>query len=199
MNKNVIMLSLLILSLSSCQKKIDSIISNIKGNSGKVGDFVKYTISKGEQYSDKSGYNTIKFGQLSFIVKFDSSAVYKTVSVSNQNDINKLYGFSDNNAQHHQFSARFGWRWSNNALRLFGYTYNNGEISVKELATVQIGSENNCSIKVTGNTYVFNVNGKETIMPRLSTTQNAEGYKLYPYFGGSEMAPHTITISIKEL
>ena len=199
MKKNLVVLSLFIITFTSCQKKIDSIISNIKGNTNKIGDFVKYTIPQGEQYSDKSGYHTVKYQQLSFIVKFDSSAIYKTVSPSNQTDINKLYGFSDNQAQHHVFSARFGWRWSNNALRLFAYTYNNGAVSLVELGTVEIGAENNCSIKVTGTNYVFTFNGKEKTMPRLSTTPVAEGYKLYPYFGGSETAPHKITISIKEL
>lgn len=199
MKKNIIIVSMLLISLVSCQKKMDSIVSNPKSSSNKIVDFVKYTIPKGERYSDKTGYNLVKYQQLSFIVKFDSSAIYTTQKESNQHDINKLYGFSDNNGQHHQFSARFGWRWSNNALRLFGYIYNNGAVSVKELGTVVIGSENICSIKVNSNTYTFSLKGKETSMPRLSTTPTAEGYKLYPYFGGTEMAPHTITISIKEL
>jgi hypothetical protein len=36
-------------------------------------------------------------------------------------------------------------------------------------------------------------------LPRTSTTIKAEGYKLYPYFGGYECAPQTINIFIKEL
>ncbi|MCW3106187.1 MAG: hypothetical protein JWQ09_693 [Segetibacter sp.] len=203
MKKNVIILSLVALSLGSCQKKIDNIVSGITGKgqttSTKTGEFVKYTIPKGEQYSDKSAYSAVNYQQLSFIVKFDSSAIYQTVSASNQSDINKLFGFSDNKAQHHEYSARFGWRWSNNALRLFGYIYNNSVMSFKELGTVAIGAENTCSIKVNKDTYVFTLNGKETTMPRASTTATAEGYKLYPYFGGDEMAPHTISIWIREL
>ncbi|MEO5783498.1 MAG: hypothetical protein ABIQ07_09520 [Ginsengibacter sp.] len=35
-------------------------------------------------------------------------------------------------------------------------------------------------------------------LPRTSTTAKAIGYKLYPYFGGDETAPHEIDIWIKE-
>lgn len=204
MKKKLIIVSLAVFSLAACTKSVDNIISSIpvKGAIAATADssqFIKYTILKGQEYCDKSTYEAVKYDQLSFIVKFDSSAIYKTVNPENQNDINKLFGFSDNNAAHHEFSARFGWRWSNNALRLFGYIYNNSVMSNRELGTVAIGSENNCSIKVSDSTYIFTVNNKSVTMPRASKTVKAEGYKLYPYFGGDEMAPHAISIWIKEL
>lgn len=209
MKMKLVILSIALLSLASCTKSVDNITSNItesniaaKGNSITAvasNQFVQYTILKGQQYCDKSTYQPIKYDQLSFTVRFDSSAIYQTISKDNQGDINKLFGFSDNNAQHQQYSARFGWRWSNNALRLFGYIYNNGVRSSKELGTIDIGTENSCSIKVSDSTYIFTFNGKSITMPRQSKTVKAEGYKLFPYFGGNEMAPHTILIWIKEL
>jgi hypothetical protein len=117
----------------------------------------------------------------------------------NQYDINKLYGFSDNNADHHQFSARFGWRWSDNALRLFAYVYNNGIVISKELGSVTIGKEVNCSIKVGEAIYTFIIDEITEYLPRSSTTSLAKGYLLYPYFGGDELAPHDINIWIKAL
>lgn len=161
--------------------------------------FIQYTIFKGEQFCDKTSFAPVTFSRLSFKVKFDSSAIYTTHKSENQNDINKLFGFSDNNATHHEYSARFGWRWSNNTLRIFAYDYNNGIRSFKELGTVEIGKENSCSITVSGSKYIFNLNGNETIMLRASTTHKAEGYQLYPYFGGDETAPHNINIWIEEL
>ncbi|MGN6530190.1 MAG: hypothetical protein ACTHK0_00375 [Ginsengibacter sp.] len=203
MKNNLIILSLAILVFSSCSKeeieKQDSDISSKKETEAVSKRYVQYTISKGQQYCDKSIFAAVKTSQLSFKVKFDSSAIYKTIAESNQTDINKLFGFSDNNATHHEYSARFGWRWSDNALRIFAYDYNNSVISFKELGIVQIGTENNCSIKVSGNQYIFSLNGKETAMPRSSTTALAEGYKLFPYFGGDESAPHAISIWIEEL
>jgi hypothetical protein len=133
------------------------------------------------------------------MVKFDSSAIYQTIDPSNQYDINKLFGFSDNNGPHHVFSARIGWRWSDNALRLFGYIYNNGVQENKEIAAIPIGKEIGCKIKTTSANYIFTVDGNTIAMPRLSTTPLAKGYQLYPYFGGDELAPHDITILIKEL
>ncbi len=204
MKDKLIIASLTVFSLAACTKSVDNIVSSIpvKGAIAAIADssqFIKYTILKGQEYCDKSTYEAVKYDQLSFIVKFDSSAIYQTINPENQNDVNKLFGFSDNNAAHHEFSARFGWRWSNNALHLFGYIYNNSVMSNRELGTVTIGSENNCTIKVSDSTYIFTVNNKSVTMPRASKTLKAEGYKLYPYFGGDEMAPHTISIWIKEL
>ncbi len=85
------------------------------------------------------------------------------------------------------------------ALHLFGYIYNNGVRSSKELGKVAIGTENSCSIRVSDSSYVFTLNGNSQTMRRASKTVKAEGYKLFPYFGGDELAPHTIRIWIKEL
>lgn len=202
MKYNLFILSIAVLIFQSCSKQIETTGSSIsakKGSESVSNQYIQYTIMKGQQYCDKSIFVPVKCSQVSFKAKFDSSAIYKTAADSNQADINKLYGFSDNNAAHHEYSARFGWRWSNNALRLFAYDYNNGVMSFKELGAVQIGVENTCSIRISGNEYVFTLNGVETKMPRASTTTLAEGYKLFPYFGGNESAPHTISIWIEEL
>jgi hypothetical protein len=100
---------------------------------------------------------------------------------------------------HHEYSARFGWRWSNNALRLFAYVYNASVMSFKEIGTLEIGTESVCTIKVNGSQYIFKLNGTEIKMPRAATTITAQGYKLYPYFGGDETSPHDISIWIMEL
>lgn len=160
--------------------------------------FVDYFIRKGQQYADQNPLTPVEYTELRFTVKFDSSAVYTTKDPSNQYDINKLYGFADNASFHQLYSARFGWRWSDNALRLFAYIYNNGTRLSRELGTVQIGAEHKCSIKVAGATYIFSLNAKSDTLARASTTAKGSGYKLYPYFGGDEVAPHDIKISIKE-
>lgn len=160
--------------------------------------FQQFIIPQGQHYTTGSNMKAVETTELKFTVKFDSSAVYKTTKPENQYDINKLYGFSDNGGQHHQYSARFGWRWSDGALRLFAYTYNNGVRAEKELGIVPIGSEVQCSIKVAGEVYQFSVNAKTETMLRMSTTATAKGYQLYPYFGGDEAAPHEVRIWIRE-
>ncbi|HEX8279136.1 MAG TPA: hypothetical protein VF540_10600 [Segetibacter sp.] len=204
MKIRIFTLGIAVLSLASCRKSVDNITGNFSTKAQSLtstvsNQFIPYTILKGRQYCDKSIYESVKLDHLSFIVKFDSSAIYHTSTKDNQDDINKLLGFSDNNEQHHQYSVRFGWRWSNNALHLFGYIYNNGVRSSKDLGTVDIGTENSASIKVKDNIYIFTLNGKSQTMLRASKTVKGEGYKLFPYFGGDELAPHTIVIWIKEL
>jgi hypothetical protein len=184
------------LLLASCKKMAETIID--KGNSGS-GNFLKYSIRQGQQYCDQNSFRLVETSEMKFVVKFDSSAIYQTQSAENQYDINKLYGFSDNNTDHHQYSARFGWRWSENALRLFAYVYNEGAVSSMELTTIAIGVETTCSIKVTPTSYLFTVNGATQPMPRMASTEKGKGYQLYPYFGGDELAPHDINIWIKNI
>ncbi|MEJ7671237.1 MAG: hypothetical protein WKF59_00560 [Chitinophagaceae bacterium] len=160
--------------------------------------FVLHTILKGQHSSDKSVFKPVIVSQMNFIAKFDNSAIYQTVIPVNQYDINKLYGFSE--GSNHQYnSARIGWAWNDNALRLYAYAYNNGVRQSQEISTVTIGSEISCSIAVSGYFYVFTVNGVKITLPRAISTATASGYQLYPYFGGDEVAPQNIYISIKHL
>ena len=197
MKRSILFLLAGALLLTGCKKNTETLVTNSSSNSIANGQFVKYTIRKGNQYCDQNVFRSVSVRDLKFTARFDSSAIYQTKDPSNQYDINKLYGFSDNNADHHSYSARFGWRWSDNALRLFAYIYNEGSMSSKELGTIAIGSQANCEIKVDSSTYIFTLNGTSTSMPRLSTTTTGSGYQLYPYFGGDETAPHDINIWIR--
>lgn len=189
-----------ILLLCNCSKSTDIILEDRTLTRYDPSNYFTYfTIRTGQHFADGNTYKSIEIQELKFSVKFDSSAVYQCASPINQYDINKLYGFSDNNANHHQFSARFGWRWSDNALRLFAYVYNNGVVISKELGSVIIGKEVNCRIKISGDVYIFSMDEIMESLPRSSTTPLAKGYLLYPYFGGDEPAPHNINIWIKPL
>ena len=191
-----ILLLAAVIVCSGCRKAVDLITNR---ETPQLKQFTKYTIKKGDQYCDLNGLRSVKLTEMKFVVKFDSSAIYQTTLAENQYDINKLYGFSDNNSGHHQYSARFGWRWSDGALRLFAYVYNNGAVLSQELTTIGIGEEINCSIQVSNSGYVFNVNETTVRLPRLAATEKGDGYQLYPYFGGDEKAPHDISIWIKNI
>ena len=160
--------------------------------------FVLYMIPKGAHYANGNAYKETAGTVMKFTVRFDSSCIYRTAKAENQLDINKLYGFADNGANHQQFSARFGWRWSEGALRLFAYVYNHGERVSKEIAAVPIGKEVPCAITVNGGQYIFSVGEKTVLMPRQSATATAKGYQLYPYFGGDEPAPHEVRVWIRD-
>lgn len=203
--KNCILYCATVLLLfTSCKKGFDALVEKVPSASGAspaitASGFTIYTLKRGQHFANFNSYIATDVTEMKFIVKFDSSAIYQSVDPVNQYDINKLYGFADNNATHQKYSARFGWRWSDNALRLFAYVYNNGAVISKELTTIAIGAETFCSIKITAEGYLFTVNDGTELLPRKSTTSTAKGYQLYPYFGGDETAPHDITIYLKNL
>ncbi|HKB45514.1 MAG TPA: hypothetical protein VKC90_14035 [Chitinophagaceae bacterium] len=177
--------------------KIDEQIT-AKGGPPKQTTYTTYTIRQGQHYCDQSGIKSVRTSEMKFIAKFDNSAIYQTIDPQNQYDVNKLWGFSEGIDNQYN-SARIGWSWNNDTLRLYAYVHVNGVMQFQEITPVALDTDINCSIKVSGNSYIFTVNSNTVTMPRgLSTTQ-ASGYQQYPYFGGDETAPHLITILIKSL
>jgi hypothetical protein len=187
-------LAALVFSFISCQK---SDVTNTTDNSN--DGFKVYTIQSGAHYSDQNTPATFNGkSSLAFDVVFDSSAIYATQNPENQYDINKLYGFSDCGTPHQENSARFGWGWVNNQLQLHAYCYVNGERISQLIGSVPFHTVQHCKISVSGNTYVFQLNNSTVTMKRHCNSSNIDGYRLYPYFGGDETAPHKISIKIKE-
>jgi hypothetical protein len=188
--KPSLLLSFLTVILFGCNKQLPA----------PNGDdsFTLYTIKSGNHHSQLSPYKALEISEMRFVVMFDHSAVYHSIDPENQNDINKLFGFADNEMQHHEYSARFGWRWSDGALRLFAYVYNNSVLLTSELGSFPLNREIHCSIKINSDTYTFKAGEQVVHMSRESTTPLAKGYQLYPYFGGDEPAPQEIRIWIKE-
>lgn len=160
-----------------------------------VTDTSVFLIRKGNHYCDQTGVLPFSGTDMHFKVWFNQSAIYKTTDPENQNDINKLFGFSDNGtADHHLYSARFGWRWSDGGLLLFAYVYNNSIRTTEELMQIEIGKGYNLSIQVVNGFYKFSINDNSFLIERKALSQKAEGYRLFPYFGGNESSPHDIYI-----
>lgn len=190
--KTPILYGMLLLLLCGCTK-LDALIPK----KSDTDSFTHYIIKSGQHYATGNHFTFIETDTLQFIVRFDSTAIYQTVNPENQYDINKLYGFSDNSTDHHQYSARFGWAWHDGALHLYAYVYNEGKRESKHLGTIPIGAEVPCTIAVTPTQYLFSYSDVTAALPRSSTTTMAKGYLLYPYFGGDEAAPHSINVWIK--
>ncbi|WP_439584777.1 hypothetical protein [Dyadobacter bucti] len=170
------------------------------GNTPGFGDdFITYTIRSGEHEVSNNVSSLFTSGSMRFQVLFDSSCVYKTKIPENQNDINKLMGFSDCSSQHQQNSARFGWNWREGALRMYAYVYVNGQRQERELGTAEINEITSCKIELRENSYIFTYRGVETVMPRHCSGGVGVAYKLLPYFGGDETAPQEIKIKIRNL
>lgn len=190
-----------ILFFCSCTKNADQVTDPKHGHhepDNKPGQYSTYIIQKGAHYSDQNPLKPITTAEMKFMVKFDSSAIYQTILPENQYAINKLWGFSEGIDNHYN-SARIGWSWTDNALRLYGYVYVHGELHFQEITSATIGTEIACSIKPEGNRYLLAANGIVVSLPRGPSSLEASGYQQYPYFGGNEVAPHAITILIKSL
>ncbi|MCE7038861.1 hypothetical protein [Dyadobacter sp. CY312] len=170
------------------------------GNSPSFSDdFITYTIKTGSHEVENNTNGLFTSSSMRFQAVFDSSCIYKNRFAENQNDINKLMGFSDCSSPHQSNSARFGWNWRDNALRIYAYIYVDGQRQEKELGTTEIGKVTSFGIKTDGNSYIFTFNGHDTAMPRHCSGGTGIAYKLLPYFGGDEPAPQDIRIKIRNL
>lgn len=189
----------------ACQKQPDTLPGISEAAKTTIGStdrgtvtttFTRYLIRKGNHYCDQNAVKSVSTSEMKFTAKFNSSAIYTTVDPVNQYDINKLWGFSE--GLNHQYnSARIGWSYNNNALRLYGYVYSKGVRYSQEITAVSLNTEILCSIKLSGSNYLITANGITVTLPRGLSTTKASGYQLYPYFGGDETAPQDITIDLK--
>ena len=163
----------------------------------------------GANAEDIKIYKGLHFGTLQWLYRpFASSTDEKKVTfndsnryeftgdaVSDQADINKLFGFTDCFTTHHQNSARFGWRWYQNHLELFGYTYVHGKRDYQQIQSVDLNRPVRLKIAVKGSQYEFYVNGEKKIqMKRGCSNAKAYGYRLGLFFGGNRVAPHDMSV-----
>ena len=195
--KTIISITAIILLSISCKKLLDRAV---QGDTLVVDGFSEYVIDSGAHYTNGNGYKAISNTKsIHFIAWFDSTCIYKSVDPNNQGDINKLYGFSDCNTTHQESSARVGWSWNGHSFDLYAYCYVNSLRQSKLLGSIKPRERADLTIAISGNKYHFTMNGRVVSMDRECSTPTIEGYQLYPYFGGDEVAPHAMRIYIKEL
>jgi hypothetical protein len=162
--------------------------------------FMIYKIKKGSHYS-RIPFPVLCFGdEMIFDVTFFESCRYSTVLPSNQTDANKLFGFTEGLTLEHKDSARFGWHYDlkTKKIVLHAYCYVGGVRKNTEIGSVEIGVPINLGIKRFKDEYVFSMNGD--VIGKVEKYTGGIYYinfKLFPYFGGDEVAPHDILIELK--
>ena len=166
-----------------------------------------YVIAKGEHKSNIEGsifgkvkFRTLKTDHLQFTARFDSTAIYD-LNQKDGSDVNKLLGFSDCNSDHHENSARFGWRYySDGLVEILAYVYREGKRVVKPLGFARIDETYVYSLVLGEDCYGFSFNDNPPVfVERAGKCKRGVYYMLFPYFGGNMAAPHEIRITIKEL
>ncbi len=118
-------------------------------------------------------------------------------------DLNKLsgvsYGLND-----HSNSVRLVWRpdFDNSGkIMIYGYTYDKlstGQHTSLYITTVQTGQTCDGLIEVIGNQYSITVNGVNVKMDNTHPDPSM-CFRLYPYFGGNNVAPQDMLIDIDYL
>lgn len=177
---------------------------------------MEYNISKGNFSSGiHFGLHTGRVSQ-TYKVRFDSSCLYTDIDW--ERDWNKLVGWSYSNlpfknettgnwdAPHHNNSVRLVWRANKEkgVIELGFYYYMDKIRTIIELCEVPIDKDLILSIIIKGRDVTCIVVCKETnlyvIKPifLLHAFKAIWSYKLFPYFGGSNPAPHDISLSITE-
>lgn len=161
-------------------------------------DSVVYTIPTGAHYSTprlNQSHSGIK--KLTYNIQFDYNCKYKLLTIDS-NDINKAYGFSY--GFHQTNSSRLGWNWKKDTLILYNYTYFSGKITTKRIGLFARNKpiyveqwyqgRDTSWISCKQNNIV-----KSIFVTGVGTTPMS-GYYLYPYFGGTSVAPNTMTVKV---
>lgn len=146
---------------------------------------------------------------IKYNVTFNSTAIYELEK--NKTQVNKLLGIGL--VHHHLNSIRVGWRWvpEKGQIELLAYTYRNKKREYHHLIYVDLYKEFTLNITYSMNKSMVKYKVEMEIPnTAIFTLQEQQEYKLnkwyyripfmyqcYPYFGGTEPAPHDISIKIK--
>lgn len=156
-------------------------------------DFTTYGIKQGEHSSGNHISLTLS-KKIECLVVLTETCIYDLNS-DDQGDINKLFGLSDS-YNHSDHSARFGWRYFNNRIEILSYVRRDGNFYYEFIGVVEPNQINVYKIEILEDKYRFYFNKKILDMDRTSKYSGIR-YKLYPYFGGNNFAPHNVFIKIK--
>lgn len=132
-------------------------------------------------------------GGISRWISFDASCRYD-LGGPDQQDWNKLIGVCGWRGPHYN-SYRFAWRYNQriDLIELSAYVYIKGKRHIYLLGQVSIDLPMNYEIRQHNGMIQFVINGNLSV--QLPGRIPYIGWKLGPYFGGNNPAPHQMKIS----
>ena len=113
-------------------------------------------------------------------------------------DLNKLYGIQS--ARIHQNSAMIAWRAEQDSvIAIYAYWYINGKRDMLRMGETATSKFDWYRVRVKDNKYVFEFNYLPPIVIE-GVDKNfwLNSYRIYPWFGGTQPAPHYMEIIINE-
>lgn len=135
-------------------------------------------------------------------VRFQNGCLYHMDSPKDS-DVNKLFGVGFGN--HLKYSGRFGWNSIEGGIHIYGYVRNNGAIRWDRIMSCPQNESVDMMLHIADEHYCFTVyrdNGEihRLNMPRIrNRLYDLLPYRLYPYFGGTSVAPQDMTIFMEEV
>lgn len=156
----------------------------------------EYIIKEGKHRSGIYFRPHLSCKSLDYTVNFNSNCIYDLGNV-NQLDVNKLIGISY--GLHHTNSARFGWNAVGKQIELWAYCYVNKKRIFVSLGKIDTEKDYNLKLTVTDSSYIFSVFSKDSMIGHTVINKSATisfGYYLFPYFGGDEVAPHLMSLTL---
>lgn len=142
----------------------------------------------------------VYFGKKSMVRKvvFHEDCRYD-LGNENQLDWNKLFGLGYLWSLHTD-SARFSWRYKKekDCIELGAYAYVSGERIMGYIGDVEIGMEAKMSLTIFQNGYnfYFEQEGYSDTVTISKRVNKKVSYKLGLYFGGNEVSPHDMHVTI---
>jgi len=162
-----------------------------------------FTIKKDQHFNNQFCFKMLNLLNISknqaFTTTFTNSCIY-TLPNSDQEDINKLFGFSC--GMHHKNSARFGWSYINNKIQLWAYYYNDTQRYNTYITSLELNKPYQLYLNALESYYEFLVEHDYAVVARIKVPRKNKktiGYNLWPYFGGNNSAPHDIKIQMVKI
>jgi hypothetical protein len=166
-----------------------------------------YLIKKGNHYASVSIFEKIgaigwNFKSLSMRFIFRSECWWAPPRNQDDNDLNKLagIGFGTN---HHKNSVRLAWVpdfGNHGMINVYGYTYDEKKegqkLTMAFIKSVHVLETNTGRIESSDGVYFLTVNDVTIQMNNLNSDPGLY-FKLFPYFGGNNTAPHNMTIELE--
>lgn len=131
---------------------------------------------------------------LVYDVTFTESCKYNTWR--EDTSVHKIFGIGF--LPYHRWrSIRFGWTYHGGDLVLVhSYIYDNGRRTIEPMVWVPIGSSTSMSI-IPGPDGGYTMRAAHVV--KHIDIRPKWGYKLWPYFGGQNVAPHDIKINLENI
>lgn len=186
--------------------------------------FTEYIIEKNNHYSYDNAdlfrwrrkFDFTVANELTFQCVFGRGCNHQPIKGEDKYDINKLYGVSFS-LDPRDNSIRIGWRYDEEKAKIKIYVYAHYDRStiIKELGEVRLGERFLCSLdfiktvdsdglnRVLCSLHKYNeqqrLESTSTFTSKARFNRLGVKFKLYPYFGGNQVAPNDMKILIKTI